>query len=521
MIKILSAKQIQKADTYTIEHEPIPSIELMERAAHELKIWVCCNISKDNNIAIFAGTGNNGGDAFALARMLFNEGYKVSVYSLNIGKKSNACIINYNKLNNYPHIKLQVINENTPLPDLTEYNTIIDGIFGNGLNRPIAGYWGNLIEHINKYAKTNNSFENNHIGENESLAQTQIISIDIPSGLFCEDNKNNTGATITATHTLSFQFPKLSFLFAENSQYVGKFHILNINLHPQIIKDLSTKYRVIEKRDITPLIRKRNTFDHKGTYGHAFLIAGGYQKTGAAVLAARACLKTGVGLLTVHVPQSAYNIMQTAVPEAMLCIDETEMEYCSAKNINNYTNIGIGPGIGTKKSIQNALFQLITNYSKPLVIDADAINIIAENKEWLKLLPHNSILTPHPGEFDRLTYKHKSGYHRLQTQQELSIKYNIIIVLKGAFTSISEPCGNIFFNPTGNPGMATAGSGDVLTGIILSLLAQGYSPINASITGTYLHGLAGDIAKNETGEESLIASDIINNIANAYKYVKQ
>ncbi len=501
-MQILSTPQIREWDSYTISNEPILSIDLMERAAQQLFAWIKNHYRREMPMILFAGSGNNGGDALALARILYNEGFSnLKVYLLRIGNLSQDCQSNFTRLEELKSVPVHYIKKDGDIPVIDPGGLIIDGIFGSGLTRPVSGYWAGVINQIND-------------------SGNEIVAIDIPSGFFADDNSKNDGAILKATHTLTFQFPKLAFLFAENNKYVGNWHILNISLHKDFLKNASTGKFLTVNEDVVGRLKKRSVFDHKGVYGHAFLIAGSYQKTGAAVLAAKACLRTGAGLLTVHVPESGRQIMQTAIPEAMVCIDESELNYCTSKILDYYTAVGVGPGIGTKKSMQNALKNLIDINVKNMVLDADAINILSENKDWLNLLSPKTILTPHPGEFDRLTHKHESGFERFKTQLELSVKYKIIIVLKGAYTCISDDEGNVFFNSNGNPGMATAGSGDVLTGIILSLLAQNYEPIDAARIGVFLHGMAGNLAADEFGFEALIASDIINQLGNAFKKIK-
>jgi NAD(P)H-hydrate epimerase len=346
-----------------------------------------------------------------------------------------------------------------------------------------------------------------------------VISIDIPSGLFGEDNshagKNNI---IEADFTLSFQFPKLSFMFPENDKYAGEWTVLPVDLD---FSAINTPFTLLEKKLITPLLKQRNKFDHKGIFGHGLLIGGSYGKMGAVILGAKAALRTGIGLITCHIPGSGNNILQVAVPEAMISQDIDETHISDIGNTDNYNAIGIGPGMGTEPVSQKAVHELLAKLKKPLVIDADALNILSLNKEWISVLPSGTIITPHPKEFERLAGKSANGYERLQKQMEFSRQHNLIVVLKGAYTSVSEPDGNVWFNSTGNAGMATAGSGDVLTGMILSLLAQGYNPVNAAITGVYLHGLAGDMAAERSGCESVIASDIISETGAAFKRLRE
>ncbi|HAZ01515.1 MAG TPA: bifunctional ADP-dependent NAD(P)H-hydrate dehydratase/NAD(P)H-hydrate epimerase [Marinilabiliales bacterium] len=503
-MKILPVEKIRQCDAYTISHEPISSLALMERAANSVFQWILEHITRTEPFVIFAGTGNNGGDALVLARLLAQAGYtQVQVFVLKISNKfSPDCEANLKRLTVLKGANVSYIQLNDPYPDIMPAAIVIDGIFGTGLSKPISGYWASLIDHINANA-------------------SEIIAIDVPSGLFGDTNNEAEGSIIKANITLSFQFPKLTFFFAENHPFIGDWTILDIGLHPDFIEQVSTGYIYLEKHMIRELLKTRSRFDHKGVFGHAFLIAGSYQKTGAAVLSAHACLRTGVGLLTVHVPQSGYQIMQTAVPEAMLCIDETESGFCKPDILEKFQALGIGPGIGLKQGMRGAVKLILETAHCPLVLDADALNILADTPELLNLLPHNSILTPHPGEFDRLTKKHSLGFERHLSQMQFSKEHQVYVVLKGAFTSISTPKGEVYFNSTGNPGMATAGSGDVLTGIILSLLAQGYSPKDAAFIGVYLHGLAADLAASKIGEEALIASDIIEHLGFAFQKIKE
>jgi NAD(P)H-hydrate epimerase len=344
-----------------------------------------------------------------------------------------------------------------------------------------------------------------------------IISIDIPSGLFGEDNSgNDLSAIIKASHTLTFQFPKLSFLFPENAQFTGEWTVLPIGLHPEAINETESNFHFLTKEFISGKIKKRGKFSHKGTYGHALLIAGSYGKMGASVLASRACLRSGVGLLTCHIPQLGYEIIQNSIPEAMISIDSSETVFSEVPNLSSFSAIGIGPGLDKKQETQQALKILLQANPNKLIIDADALNILSENQDWYNLLPENTILTPHLKEFERLAGPSADSYERLQKQLQFSTKYKVIIVCKGANSCITFPDGRVFFNSTGNPGMATAGSGDVLTGIILGLLAQNYSPEDTTLLGVYLHGLAGDLAATEFGEYSLVAGDLIRNLGKAF-----
>jgi NAD(P)H-hydrate epimerase len=385
--------------------------------------------------------------------------------------------------------------------NLNEKSIIVDSIFGTGLNKPAEGLAAETIDHLN----TNSN---------------SIIAIDIPSGMFCDSQNSKNDVIINASATLTFQFPKLSFMFAENADHVGELAILDIGLHKDHINAVQTQNYFLTKKDISSILKKRSLSSHKGTYGHSLLIAGSFGKMGAAVLSAKAALRSGTGLLTVHVPKCGYDIIQSSVPEAMSSMDEEEKFWSGNIDLEKYNAIGIGPGIGTEKQTQNVLKLVIQNTHVPLVIDADALNIISENKTWLAFLPANSILTPHPKEFERLTEKVDSSKDRIELQREFSLKNRVYVILKGVHTSISCPDGTIFFNSTGNPGMAKGGSGDVLTGIITALMAQHYNSREACILGVYLHGLAGDIAAEHLSQESMLPSDLIEKLPLAFNWLR-
>jgi NAD(P)H-hydrate epimerase len=349
-----------------------------------------------------------------------------------------------------------------------------------------------------------------------------IVAIDIPSGLMGEDNTGNYPEKIVrADFTLTFQFPKISFLFAENEPFTGKWEVLPIGLHPEGIVQVSSDFYFVEKEDVKGMIPARTKFAHKGTFGHALLIAGSYGKMGASVLASKACLRAGVGLLTAHVPHFGYSIIQTVVPEAMVSIDDHDSIFTGFPDLVPFTAIGAGPGLGMKSNTKKALKELVEKAKVPLVLDADALNVLSENKEWLNELPEKSILTPHPGEFNRLVGETANSWERIEKQRQMAKEFKIILVLKGAFTTIALPDGKLFFNSTGNPGMATAGSGDSLTGIILGLLAQRIPPEHAAIAGVFLHGLAGDMASRIKSEHALIAGDITEFLGEAFWELKK
>jgi NAD(P)H-hydrate epimerase len=502
-MKIFRNQQIKEIDDYTIKSEPIASSDLMERAAEQLRRWFTGTFDRSRRVIIFAGPGNNGGDGLALARLLSGDRYNIEVFFVKIsGKISDDWNHNYQRLKNETSVSLSTIEKIEQFPFLTSDDIVVDAIFGSGLTRPVEGTAGLVIRKINQTGSI-------------------IISIDIPSGLFGEDNSSNDPETIVhADFTLSFEFPKLSFMFSENAVFIGEWNILPIGLSRNAIRNTKTPYFYIDSSYISSLLKKREKFDHKGKYGHGLLIAGSYGKIGAAILGARAALRTGIGLVTCHVPGCGYQVIQTSVPEAMALTDKNETICSDIGFSDSFDAAGIGPGIGTDNITRKALHAFLLKPVKPLVVDADAINILGLNKKWLSLLPEGTILTPHVREFERIAGKTGNSYLRLERQIEFAAKYNCIVVLKGAHSTIVTPDGKVYFNSTGNPGMATAGSGDVLTGMMLSLLAQGYSPENASVIGVYLHGLAGDIAATKSGYEAIIASDIIDNTGNAFLKVK-
>lgn len=498
-MKFFLTNQVHDIDAYTIKHEPIASIDLMERAAGQLFKWITSHFSSEKQVIVFTGPGNNGGDSLALSRMVGQAGYKVTVYFLQFSDHfSENCSTNLERLEKSGKGKIIKVKDEGDLPQIQKDYLVVDGMFGSGLTRPLQGLPAEVVKRINASGAT-------------------VIAIDVPSGLFGEDNSENIPENILrADYTLTFQFPKLSFFFPENEDFAGEWVVLPIGLHPDIIGTTPTPYYYLTLQDIAPLIRHRKKFSHKGTFGHALLISGNYGRMGAAVLASRACLRSGVGLLTSHIPRLGNDIMQTAVPEAMLSQDQSDILFSEVPDLHLFSAIGAGPALGTRSNSQKALHKLLVNTHVPLVLDADALNILSLHPEWHADLPENTILTPHPKEFERLTGKAENGYDRVQKAMNFARDNKVIIVLKGAHTAIATPGGDCYFNMTGNPGMATAGSGDVLTGIILSLLAQYYKPIEAAFIGVYVHGLAGDIAREKTGEEALIASEIINHLGDAF-----
>ena len=499
-MKLFTTKQIAEIDKYTIENEPIADIDLMERAALQITHWLIKKFSTEQKMVFFVGPGNNGGDALAVARQLADFDYLCEVYLLDFGKElKGSSAVNWKRLEEQGKVKFAKMRNAGDFPKLNISDIILDGMFGSGLSRPLEGFPADIVHQMNQ-------------------SKNLTVAIDIPSGLMGEDNSQNRIENIVkADYTLTLQFPKVSFLFAENEKYTGMWEVLPIGLHPEGIVKVPSDFSFTEKRDIQHLVVPRSRFAHKGTYGHALLIAGSYGKMGAAVLASKGCLRAGVGLVTAHVPRLGYSVIQTALPEAMVSIDQHDSMFTEFPDLTSFSAVGIGPGLDKRHNSCKAFCELLDKIRVPLVIDADGLNILSENKEWLDKLPENTILTPHPGEFRRLVGESANSYERIQRQIDFAKRYNVILVLKGAFTSVTTPQGRLYFNSTGNPGMATAGSGDTLTGIILGLLAQQFSSQNAAVLGVYLHGLAADLAVKQISENALIAGDIADFMGKAFQ----
>jgi len=500
-MKILPVEKIREADAFTIKNEPISDLDLMERAATECFYWCMSQIPHQKKIFVFCGPGNNGGDGLVIARMLVLKGFMVTVLlAASDDNLSSSCSKNYHRFKEIPGYDLRKIQKGDALPAIQEDDVIIDALLGSGLARPVEGLIEDIITHIN-------------------LSKALVISIDVPSGLFCDETNtwNTKSKIVHADYTLTFAPPKLALFYQENDPYVGEWKLLDIGIMQEFIDGVEVKNFFLDEQDIRKILKKRNKFAHKGNFGHALLICGSLGKMGAAILAARASLRSGSGLVTVRVPSKGTFIIQTAVPEAMISIDPHQEFLSEIPDLGAYTAIGAGSGIGTSDQTARALKLLIQNAGQPLIFDADAINIFSENKTWLGFLPKHCIFTPHPKEFERLAGKSNNQFERNKMQREFSFKFQCYVVLKGAHTAITTPEGLCYFNSTGNPGMATGGSGDVLTGIITGLNAQGYSPLGSCLAGVYIHGLAGDIALTEKGYEALIAGDIIDNLGKAFK----
>ncbi len=499
--KILNAAQLKELDAYTVREAGITSAALMEQAATKVVEEICKRRAPEKNVVVFAGPGNNGGDALAVARLLSEKGFsKTDVYLFNTGKGLSAdCELNRNRLAACHGVTLTEVTAQFEPPALDAETLVVDGLFGTGLNQPLRGGFAALVKFIN-------------------ASKADVVSIDMPSGLMCEDNSYNVRAHIVrATLTLTFQVPKLAQLLADNQEFIGQLKILDIGLSAQKLGETETPYEITSEADVAPLLKPRNPFGHKGTFGHALLVAGRHGMAGAAVLAAKACLRSGVGKVTVRTPKSNNDILQIAVPEAVLSLDAHAEHLSAPIDAEPYDALAIGPGIGTHAETAVAFIEQVRHARIPVLIDADGLNILSEHKGWLQQIPNDAVLTPHPLEFRRLGTRSVDSYSTLSEAMELAQRHSLYIILKGHFTAVCTPEGKAYFNPTGNSGMATAGSGDVLSGIVAALLSQKLSVLDACRLGTYLHGLAGDIAADRLGQESLTASDIIGALPDAFR----
>ena len=498
-MKIFSANQIRKWDEATLNEQGLREIELMERAASTAKNWLLENGIGKFPVFIFCGKGNNGGDGLALARLLIQEKIRVKIFILETGKPgSPAFQENLHKLQ-LLHCDLHFLPSAEHYPVISNEVVVIDALFGTGLNRPLTGNPASLVKHINVQSRF-------------------IISLDVPSGMLT-DEPSDPEACIRSRYTLSFQQYKLAFLIAENSRNTGEVIILPIGLSETFEENETTAFELINEYLIRSILPYREKTAHKGNFGHTLLVAGSEGMMGAALLAAKGCMQMGTGKLTCQVPAIGYTIMQTGIPEAMCLISGEKVIEQAFFPTAQYTAMGIGPGLGKDERTINWFRHQLVQQNKNLVLDADALNIIAEQNDSPLKIPSGSIITPHPLEFDRLFGKSGNGFERLNTAIAKAAELNIYIILKGHYTAIITPMKKVYFNPTGNPGMAKAGMGDVLTGMVTGLLARKMALPEAALLAVYIHGLAGDIVASSKSMEAMQASDLINAIPEAWKYL--
>jgi hydroxyethylthiazole kinase-like uncharacterized protein yjeF len=472
MLPLLTAQQIRAADAYTIANELVTSFDLMERAA---KAFADCFAKyypdKGKSITIYCGTGNNGGDGLAIAQLLHNMGYRyLAVKIARFSEKTTADFSANFKLLGQTSIPLTILKPNEEIP-ADDSDLIIDALLGTGLNKPLNGDYKELVEQLNSLHKT-------------------VVAVDVPTGFFTESEINPEAAVLKAELVITFQQPKINFLLPESALAINRWKAVDIGISEDFVKSLDSPYQFVEEKDIRLLLKPRRRFSNKGTYGHTLVVAGQDKTMGAALLCSAASAYAGAGLTTACVPESGLTALNSYLPELMAIIrkentlPEIEWEQFSA--------IAVGPGLGKNDAALDLLRNILTNYHKPLVVDADALNLLAKCPSLLKEIPGGSVLTPHMKEFDRIFGEHKNWWKRLQTCLEKAKELQVYIVLKNDYTITATPGGQLFFNSTGNAAMATGGMGDVLTGIIASLLAQKYSSQEACIIGTYIHGKAGD-----------------------------
>lgn len=508
-MKIFSSKDIDEIEKYTIEQEGVTSIELIERAAEEIANEVYEHWRPNVRLLVFAGWGNNGADALETARLLADRGFTPEVYLFNIGgnRLSKECSIMRDRLlKSGANISFLEITgkERFEWPEPEASDLIIDGIFGRGLDRPLPVSLQMLVHNINDSGAT-------------------VVSIDVPTGLFSEWNdKIPRQNMVHASLTLAIGFPHLAFFIADNAEVVGRWKVINIGLNKQAVKNAPLTWFLVNENDTLRFLAPRHEFCSKADFGHALIVAGSYGMIGAAVLATLGCLRAGAGKVTVHSPGCGFQTLQSRAISAMFDADRQQRHISEIPTDIQYNAIAVGPGLGKNDETVKALerfLKAMSAASRPVILDADSLNIIAENKTMLDYLPVLSILTPHPGEFDRLFGEQKSHETRLIKAIEIARYHQIILVLKGRYTAIVRPDGKVFFNSSGSPAMATGGSGDVLTGIIAGFMASGLKPEIAAFVGTYVHGVAGELAGEENSDIGATAEDIANNIGRAINHI--
>ncbi len=497
-MKIFDVQQLAEADKVTVKKQGITSEILMERAATLVYNEIKSKLQGSQiPIKIFCGIGNNGGDGLVVGRLLMAQNYNVTIYVVNYSNaRSKDFLANYNKIKYTSSPLPALINSREDFPKLSDKDFIIDAIFGIGLNRPLEDWVAQLVKYINK-------------------SRAFVISIDMPSGLFADKTPSKKDAVIKAKFTLTFQAPKLVFFLPQTAKYLGDIQVLDIGLDKEYLDKTSVKALLIDKQEAITFYKPRKNFSHKGNYGHSLIIGGSYGKIGSISLTATAALRSGAGLVTIYAPKCGYQILQTVLPEAMVLTDKNENELSKIEFEIKPDVICFGMGAGTSKITTIAFKELLEKTKSPMVIDADGLNILSKERELLEQIPENSVLTPHPKELERLVGKWKDDFEKLEKSRIFSKKYKLVLVIKGAHT-ITVSGDKLFVNNTGNAGMATAGSGDVLSGVITALISQGYEPEIAAVFGVYLHGMAGDISSEKLSCQGMISGDIAKNIGAAF-----
>ena len=502
--KIFDPEQLRQLDRLTIDRQYNGnSYDLIEHAARRFTRQFLTHFNDDERpVLVLCGPGNNGGDGFAVARMLVRQGFPVQVWTLDDARPATEdARLNHKRWRRLRESDTHSFSKN--FPEIDPRTIVIDALLGSGLSRPVTkGSLRALIRHINGLPNT-------------------VVSVDLPSGVFADQPVPKKAEAIRADRTISFQAPKLSFFFPETADYLGEWELADIGLNEAAMRDTPARYHYQTAADMRQFLKPRGRFDHKGSFGHVLSVAGSFGKMGAALLCGRGALRVGAGLVTLYVPRCGYEIAQIGFPEAMVLTDPHLQCISEAPTVEGYRCVAIGPGLGTGELTERALGDLLKKTDRPVVLDADALNLLARHPEWFEFLPKNSILTPHPKEFQRLFGSTTDSFEQLKTLQEATQKHELVIVLKGGRTAVAEPDGTVTFNMSGNPGMGTGGTGDVLTGMIAGLLAQGYEPVVAARLGVFLHGAAGDRAREVLSQESLLATDVLRYIGSAFARIRE
>jgi ADP-dependent NAD(P)H-hydrate dehydratase / NAD(P)H-hydrate epimerase len=492
-MKIFEAAQIRLADEATLLKEKIPSIDLMERAAQTCVNELKKVFASTDKPAIICGNGNNGGDGLAIARLLYQEGIIPKVFTVEFANQSSVDYkINLKRLKEETQVEIQCIDSIADF-QLLENHWVIDALLGTGTSRPVDGLLKELIVYLNK-------------------SRVKVISIDLPSGMPADGIRDfdawKNAEMVNAVLTFSFQFPKLAFFLPETGVKTGEWKILDIGLSQEFMDETDSVFDFLEVKDLMHLIHKRAKFSNKGSYGHLLLIAGSEGKSGAALMSSKAAMRTGCGKLTLCSDQASLQALAVYLPEAM-SVEGGKKEVEILPALNSFDAIAVGPGLGKGEGVQKVLKRLLQDWAGPLLVDADAINILAENPTWFNWLPKASVLTPHPLEFRRLT-GNTSGtfYDLLVSAAKFSKKYSVFINLKSTYSCLITPSGRFLFNSSGISALAKAGTGDVLSGIIAGFLCMGYSATESICLGNYIHGRAAYLAVGKNSFHSLLAGEI-------------
>ncbi len=479
MLNLLTSQQIREADAYTVATRPLSFYEMIEQAGSAVvRAFTARYPDRSRKISVYAGTGNNGGDGLVIARLLHDMGYRdVSARVVWFNTRGTDDFqANYTKVKELgiPHTDIRGI-EGIPEEDA---ELVIDALLGTGLSRPLEGDWEILVEYLNGLEATR-------------------VAVDIPTGFPSEGPVVRGATMLEADHVITFQRPKVNFLLPESAAVIRHFEVVDIGLDEEFIQSSDSIFSMLMEEDIRRRLQPRRRFSHKGTYGNALIIAGSAETMGAALLCCAGSLHGGAGLTTACIPRSGLVSLNTHLPEVIAAPRDARSLF--EISWNKYQSVAVGPGLGPSTESKELLVATLMQCKSPIVLDADAINLIAGNYEIMGMVPEGAVFTPHVKEFDRLFGSHASWWERLETGVERATHLGCTIVLKNQYTIIFTPEGKCIFNPTGSPAMATGGSGDVLTGLIAAFLAQGYEPVDAALMAVYIHGKAGRLLDEEEG----------------------